>query len=84
MSVVRRVVAVLALALPISGCLTTIGTVVGGVHASSMNSNVAVQQGYKPRTSVAKSVALGAGIGLVFDVAFLALLISSDSSQFGH
>ena len=68
-----------------SGCLTTIGTVVGGVHAGSKNGDIAVQQGLKPRTSVGKWMAAGAGIGLALDVALLALMISQDSGgSFGH
>ncbi len=84
MSGVRRSLGACALALSLSGCLTLMGTTVGGVHASSMNADIAVQQGYKPRTSVAKSMALGAGIGLVLDVALLAIALSQDSGSFGH
>jgi hypothetical protein len=61
------------------------GIVVGGVHASSKNSTIEVQQGYKSRTSVGASMALGGVIGLVLDVGLIALVVSQDSGgHFGH
>jgi hypothetical protein len=84
MSIVRRGVAVLALALPLSGCLTLVGTAGGAIYASTKNSEVAVQQGDKARTSVGKSVAAGAAIGFVLDVALIAIAISAGDVNIGH
>lgn len=61
------------------------GTTAGGLYASTSNNEIAVQQGNKPRTSVAKSMALGAAIGLVLDVALIAVAVNSDGGgNFGH
>lgn len=79
MSVVRRGVAVLALTLSLSGCLTIWGTVGGGIYASTKNKDIAVQQGDKPRTSTGKSMAAGAGIGFVLDMTLVAIAIATDN-----
>jgi len=63
------------------GC-TLLGTGTGGLYASSKNSDIQVQQGYKPRTSVAKSMGVGGAIGLVLELALVAVALNS--SSFGH
>lgn len=47
-----------------------------------MNGDPRVQMGDKPRTSVAKSMLLGAAIGFALDIGFVAL--SVHESGFGH
>lgn len=72
---VGRWVAALGIALSLSGC-TLLGVGVGAAVATSMNGDPRVQTGDKPRTSVAKSTLLGAAIGLVLDIGFVALSVS--------
>jgi hypothetical protein len=78
----RRSIATCGIALSMSGCFTLIGVGVGGAVAAGKNGAVGVQQGYEPRTSVAKSMAVGGAIGLVLDVVLISLTIHD--GQFGH
>ena len=73
-----------AIALCLSGCFSHLGLGAGAVVAGSRNADPAVEQGYAPRTSVGKSMALGAGIGLVVDIGLAALTLSQGPSSFGH
>lgn len=69
------------IALLLSGC-TLVGGVVGGGHAQSQNGDPRVERGEKPRTSVAKSFGIGAGIGLVIDLVIV--IVAVDRGPPGH
>ena len=64
-----------------SGC-TLLGLGAGALYAGNKNGDPEVEQGEKPRTSVAKSMAVGGAIGLALDIGIVALSLSS--SQLGH
>lgn len=78
-----RWVAAGALALSLSGC-TVLGLGAGAAIAVSMNGQIEVQQGLQPRTSVGKSMALGAVIGLAVDIGIIALSVNEGGGSFGH
>lgn len=85
MSGVRRGIAAGALAVSLSGCFSHLGLGFGAVVANGRNSDPAVEQGYEPRTSVGKSMALGAGIGLLVDIGLAALTLGqAGGGSFGH
>jgi hypothetical protein len=86
MSGARRCIAAGAIALSLSGCFSHLGLGVGALVANGRNSDPAVEQGYEPRTSVGKSMALGAGIGFVIDLGLAALTLGGQvgGGRFGH
>jgi hypothetical protein len=64
------------LAISLSGC-SLLGLGLGGAYAQSQNSDPRVERGERSRTSVGKSMAIGAGVGLVIDAALLSLAVVS-------
>lgn len=71
-----------AIALSASGC-TIAGVGGGALYASTKNGDPEVQQGTKPRTSYAKSMLVGAAIGLVLDIGFATLSVYESGGP-GH